>query len=81
MSQVNVEMSQEGHLATFDICGNSQYIAEMGESLGGITFITSLWGGPDTDMGWLDGMTGCQGVCNLNGASVTFSNFALLPDV
>jgi hypothetical protein len=28
-------------------------------------------------MGWLDGMTGCQGECQFEGSSVTFKNFAL----
>ena len=47
-------------------------------SLDGIVFSASLWGGPDIDMSWLDGMTGCQGVCNLEESSVTFRNFALV---
>ena len=28
-------------------------------------------------MDWLDGMTGCQGECNLGGSSVKFYNFNL----
>ena len=35
----------------------------------------SLWGGGGIDMGWLDGMTGCGGDCNIDGSSVKFSNF------
>ena len=35
----------------------------------------SLWGGGGIDMGWLDGMTGCGGDCNIDGSSVVFSNF------
>jgi len=31
-------------------------------------------------MGWLDGMTGCWGECNIDGSSVTFSNFKLLDE-
>lgn len=38
----------------------------------------SLWGGGGIDMGWLDGMTGCWGECNIDGSSVSFSNFKLL---
>merc|ERR1711951_83866 len=43
----------------------------------GIVAAFSLWGGPDIDMGWLDGCTGCGGTCNLGGSSVTWTNFAL----
>ena len=28
-------------------------------------------------MDWLDGMTGCGGECNIDGASVTMTNFEL----
>ena len=42
-----------------------------------MVFTASLWGGGGIDMGWLDGMTGCGGDCNIDGASVTFSNFEL----
>ena len=38
----------------------------------------SLWGGGGIDMGWLDGMTGCWGDCNIDSNSVSFSNFKLL---
>ena len=31
-------------------------------------------------MNWLDGMTGCGGECNIDGSSVTFSNFKLLDE-
>ena len=31
-------------------------------------------------MGWLDGMTGCGGECNIDGSSVSFSNFKLLDE-
>ena len=34
-------------------------------------------GGGGIDMGWLDGMTNCPGDCNIDGSSVSFSNFAL----
>merc|ERR1719228_2915928 len=37
----------------------------------------SLWGGGGIDMGWLAGMTNCPGDCNIDGSSVSFSNFAL----
>lgn len=40
-------------------------------------FAASLWGGPNTNMDWLDGMTGCTGHCDISNASVTFSNFAI----
>jgi hypothetical protein len=78
MSNVNVWFGQEGRSANFNVCGGD-YVKNMGYSLNGIVFIASLWGGGGIDMGWLDGMTGCGGECNLSAASVTFSNFALKP--
>ena len=42
-----------------------------------MVFSASLWGGPDIDMNWLDGMTGCEGDCHLEESSVTFRNFKL----
>jgi hypothetical protein len=78
MSNVNVWFSQEGKSESFNVCGGD-YVKNMGYSLNGIVFIASLWGGPDIDMGWLDGMTGCSGACNLASNSVTFRNFALKP--
>ena len=37
--------------------------------------IVLLSGGPDVDMGWMDGVTGCGGVCTIDSATVTFKNF------
>ena len=51
----------------------------MAESYGDMVFTASLWGGSGIDMGWLDGMTGCGGECNIDSASVTMTNFELLP--
>ena len=36
-----------------------------------------LAGGGGIDMGWLDGITGCGGECNIDGSSVTFTDFEL----
>lgn len=49
----------------------------MGYSIKGIVFSASLWGGKGTNMDWLDGVTGCSGPANIDGASVTFKNFTL----
>jgi len=75
---VNVWFEQEGRTTSFNVCDyNAGYIGNMAaQSFNGMVFTASLWGGPDIDMSWLDGMTGCQGVCNLENQSVTFSNFA-----
>jgi len=78
MNNVNTWFSQEGRTADFNVCGGD-YVKWMGYSLNGIVFVASLWGGGGIDMGWLDGMTGCQGECNLAGSSVTFKNFGLYP--
>merc|ERR1712062_329938 len=64
MDYVNNWFSQDGNTASFNVCDNNkEYVKNMGYSLDGIVFSASLWGGPDIDMSWLDGMTGCQGVC------------------
>ncbi len=76
MSNVNVAFSQNGRTSDFNVCGGD-YIKWMGYSLDGIVFIAALWGGPEHDMSWLDGMTGCKEECNLAASSVTFRNFAL----
>ena len=78
MNNVNTWFSQEGRTADFNVCGGD-YVKWMGYSLNGIVFVASLWGGGGIDMGWLDGMTGCQGECNLASSSVTFKNFGLYP--
>ena len=78
MTNVFNSFSQEGRTASFEVCG-TEAVKWMGYSLEGIVFIASLWGGGGIDMGWLDGMTGCGGECNLESSSVTFRNFALRP--
>jgi len=77
MSSVNNWFSQEGRTASFNVCSDPNYVTNMGYSLEGIVFSASLWGGPGIDMSWLDGMTGCQGECDMSQSSVTFSNFAI----
>lgn len=77
MDSVNNWFSQEGRTANFNVCSDPNYVKNMGYSLNGIVFSASLWGGPGIDMSWLDGMTGCQGECDLGSSSVTFSNFAV----
>lgn len=73
----NIYMEQEGRSASFNICGDANYNAQMAQSYGGMVFSASLWGGPDINMDWLDGMTGCGGTCDIGSSSVTFSNFNL----
>merc|ERR1711915_683697 len=75
--QANIWMSQDGREASFDFCSDGGYCSKVAQSYGGMVFSASLWGGGGIDMGWLDGMTGCWGECNIGGSSVTFSNFAL----
>jgi len=76
-SYANIWMEQEGRTASFNVCEDGGYCSDMAKSYGGMVFSASLWGGPGIDMGWLDGMTGCWGDCNLGGSSVTFSDFDL----
>merc|ERR1711962_943997 len=78
MDYVNNWFEQDGRTASFNVCDNDKnYVKNMGYSLDGIVFSASLWGGPDIDMSWLDGMTGCQGECKIWESSVSFRNFAL----
>merc|ERR1712061_523935 len=73
----NTWMGQNGQDASFNMCNDGGYLGNMATSYDGMVFTASLWGGGGIDMGWLDGMTGCWGDCNIDGASVTFSNFEL----
>ena len=75
--QANTWMGQGGQDASFNMCNDGGYLSNMATSYDGMVFTASLWGGGGIDMGWLDGMTGCGGDCNIDGASVTFSNFEL----
>merc|ERR1739838_42867 len=75
--QANTWMGQEGREASFNMCNDGGALSGMAQSYGGMVFSASLWGGGGIDMGWLDGMTGCGGECNIDGSSVTFANFAL----
>merc|ERR1712142_529002 len=61
----------------FNMCNDGGALSGMAQSYGGMVFSASLWGGGGIDMGWLDGMTGCGGDCNIDGSSVTFTNFEL----
>jgi hypothetical protein len=76
MNNVNIEFSQEGRTANFNVC-DADFAKYMGYSLNGIVFVASLWTMDNTD--WLDGMTGCEGKCDLSASSVTFKNFGLYP--
>merc|ERR1712215_469292 len=73
----NIWMEQDGREYNFDICTDAGYVSDMATSYGGMVYSGSLWGGNGIDMNWLDGMTGCGGECNIDGSSVSFSNFAL----
>jgi len=76
-NHANIWMQQEGREASFDFCSDGGYCSNMAQSYDGMVFSASLWGGPGIDMGWLDGMTGCWGDCDIGGSSVTFSGFNL----
>jgi len=79
MAASNTWFQSGGNTADYNACNDPNYVKNMGYSLEGIVAAFSLWGGPDIDMGWLDGCTGCGGTCNLGGSSVTWKNFALAP--
>merc|ERR1711962_1180951 len=75
--EYDVMEGQNGQDASFNMCNDGGYLSNMATSYDGMVFTASLWGGGGIDMGWLDGMTGCWGDCNIDGASVTFSGFEL----
>merc|ERR1712047_213164 len=72
---VNVWFEQDGRTASFDACKDGGYIGRFAPAFNDMVFVASLRGGGGIDMGWLDGMTGCGGDCNLGASSVAFSNF------
>merc|ERR1712038_1824449 len=75
--QANTWMGQGSNSDSFNMCNDGGYVSNMANSYGDMVFTASLWGGGGIDMGWLDGMTGCGGECNIDSASVTMTNFEL----
>merc|ERR1711872_933670 len=71
----NTYMEQNGQGINFNICDQSWYWGVMGNHYSNMVFSMSLWGGPGIDMGWMDGITGCGGECNIGSATATFKNF------
>lgn len=78
MNNMNNWLHQGSNTFDFNVCDSGEYLKKMGTQMKeGMVFSASLWGGPNIDMDWLDGMTGCQGSCDINNSFVTFSNFSL----
>jgi len=74
----NTYMEQNGNGAAFNLCGQGWYMPVMGNHYPAMVFSMSLWGGPNVDMGWMDGITGCGGQCNMGpDTTVTMKNFKL----
>merc|ERR1711872_591665 len=73
----NTYMEQNGQGAAFNICDQGWYMPVMGNHYPAMVFSMSLWGGPGIDMGWMDGITGCGGGCNIDGSTFTMKNFKL----
>jgi len=71
----NTYLEQNGQGVSYNICDQGWYWEVMGNHYSAMVFSMSLWGGPDVDMGWMDGVTGCGGVCTIDSATVTFKNF------
>ena len=76
LSTVTNTFSQASQSFEFNAC-NPDYLQWMGYSLPGIVMTMSLWGTGPGGLAWLDGRSECQGGCNLEESSVTFSNFRL----
>jgi hypothetical protein len=76
MNNINNWVHQGNNTFDFNVCDKSDYIKNFGEQIkDGMVFSASLWGSPDINMDWLDGMTGCQGSCDLSNSHASFSNF------
>lgn len=58
---------------------HAEYMANMTSSIDspGMVATFSLWGLSNRGMGWLDGMTGCAGDCDVAAAKVVFSDIAI----
>merc|ERR1712168_716834 len=58
-------------------CNAAAYFIQMPGDHGGDggDYYCDANNGNGIDMGWLDGVTGCGGECNIEGSSVTFTNF------
>jgi len=78
--KARIWVEQDGREYEFEICNDAGYRSRMAQSYDNMVWSGSLWGGGGIDMGWLDGMTGCGGDCNIDSQSVTFSNFKLLDE-
>lgn len=76
LASITNTFEQEGKSIFFNTC-NANYLEWMGYSLPGIVMTMSLWGTGPGGMSWLDGKSGCQGGCNLEGSKVTFSNIRI----
>jgi len=75
-TEAYTQMQQEGRTTGFDLC-HQPVLANMVQSFEGMVFSAMLWGGYGIDMGWLDGMTGCHAECDIDGSSITFTDFGL----
>jgi len=75
--EVEVSLKQDDKSASFAVCTHGGYVSNMAPAFDGMVFAAALWGSPDIDMGWLDGMTGCKDKCWIPSARVTFSHFEL----
>ncbi len=83
--EATINIEQDGNMFSFSPCNDPDYVSSMDPNWkDGMVYVMSLWGSEDTnDMYWLDDKTGCEpegGVvgCDINNASVTFSNIQLI---
>merc|ERR1711874_60295 len=67
----NTYMEQNGQGGSFNLCDQGWYMPVMGNHYPAMVFSMALWGGPGIDMGWMDGVTGCGGDCNIDGSTFT----------
>lgn len=66
LTSISVLLEQNGNQFNFDACDDQGYLSKMGDQLKGSVFVYSLWGNTYGTMQWLDGMTGCQGDCDID---------------
>lgn len=70
--------TQEGRAFTWESCPDTEYLRQMTPAIGGkMAMVFQLWGDTEESQSWLDGMTGCTGVCVAEEAQASFSNIAI----
>ena len=78
LSGIKNTLTQGSQSFIYYSCTDSSYLQAMTDHLkNNMVLVMSQWGNTYQTMQWLDGMTGCQGDCDLDGASSTYSDIKI----